>query len=85
MEFGLSDEQRQLKDSARAFLAHECPTSKVRQAMADEAGLARDLYGEIAKLGWTGLMVPEGFGGSGLGMLDMSLLLEECGYAAMPG
>ncbi len=40
---------------------------------------------QIAKLGWTGLIVPEKFGGAGLGMLDMAMLLEESGYAAMPG
>ncbi len=85
MDFGLSDEQRQLKDSAREFLRNECPTTLVRQAMADEDGMPRDLYREIAKLGWTGLIVPEKFGGAGLGMLDMAILLEECGYAAMPG
>jgi alkylation response protein AidB-like acyl-CoA dehydrogenase len=85
MEFGLNDEQCQLKESARAFLARECPASKVRQVMAAEAGIAGDLYADIAKLGWMGLVVPEEFGGSGLGMLDMCVLLEECGYAALPG
>lgn len=85
MDFALSAEQQQLKDTAREFLRNECPTTRVRQVMADEEGMARDLYGEIAKLGWSGLIVPEQFGGSGLGMLDMMVLLEEGGYAAMPG
>jgi alkylation response protein AidB-like acyl-CoA dehydrogenase len=53
--------------------------------MATDDGYPRDLYGHIAKLGWTGLIVPEKFGGAGLGMLDMAMLLEEGGYAAMPG
>jgi len=85
MEFGLSEEQQQLKDSAREFLTKECSTALVRRILADEEGLPRDLYSEIAKLGWNGLLVPEKFGGAGLGMLDMSLLLEECGYSALPG
>jgi alkylation response protein AidB-like acyl-CoA dehydrogenase len=85
VDFGLSDEQRQLKETAREFLRNECPTTLVRTAMAAEDGMPRELYREIAKLGWTGLIVPEKFGGAGLSMLDMAVLLEECGYAAMPG
>jgi alkylation response protein AidB-like acyl-CoA dehydrogenase len=85
MNFGLSEEQQQFKESARAFLTKECSTTRVREIMADEQGMPRDLCAEIAKLGWNGLLVPETFGGAGLGMLDMSLLLEECGYSALPG
>ncbi|MGA9721802.1 MAG: acyl-CoA dehydrogenase family protein [Candidatus Binatus sp.] len=85
MDFGLSEEQQQLKESARAFLSGECPTTFVRKAMATEDGYPRELYDHIAKLGWSGLIVPEKFGGAGLGMLEMAMILEEGGYAAMPG
>src|SRR5215469_17858235 len=85
MDFGLSDEQRQLRESAREFLANECSPAYVRKTMADEAGAARELYAAIAKLGWNGLVVPERYGGAGLGVLDMTVLLTETGYAAMPG
>ncbi len=85
MDFGLTQEQEQLKSGARDFLSHECPTSVVRKVMAEESGLAPELYQKIAELGWTGMIVPEEFGGLGLGMLDLAILLEECGYAAMPG
>jgi alkylation response protein AidB-like acyl-CoA dehydrogenase len=85
MDFGLSEEQQQLRQSARALLTDKCPTTAVRKAMASDDGYPRDLYAEIAKLGWNGLIVPEKFGGAELGMLDMTVLLEEGGYAAMPG
>jgi alkylation response protein AidB-like acyl-CoA dehydrogenase len=85
MDFGLSEEQQALKTSAREFLAGECSTAVVRKAMASDDGRAPELEREIAKLGWTGLIVPEKFGGAGLGMLDMAVILEEQGYAAMPG
>jgi alkylation response protein AidB-like acyl-CoA dehydrogenase len=85
MDFGISEEQEQLKTSAREFLAGECPTTFVRKAMASEDGAAPELYAQIAKLGWNGLIIPEKFGGAGLAMLDMAVLLEEQGYAAMPG
>jgi alkylation response protein AidB-like acyl-CoA dehydrogenase len=85
MDFGLSEEQQQLKQSARALLTNESPTTAVRKVMASDDGYPHELYAEIAKLGWNALIVPEKFGGAGLGMLDMTILLEEGGYAAMPG
>ncbi len=85
MDFGLSEEQQQLKESARAFLSGECPTTFVRKVMATDDGYPRELYDHVAKLGWSGLIVPEKFGGAGLGMLEMAMILEEGGYAAMPG
>jgi alkylation response protein AidB-like acyl-CoA dehydrogenase len=85
MDFGLSEEQQALRGSARELLAGECSTTAVRKAMASDSGTIPELYTEIAKLGWTGLIVPEKYGGAGLGMLEMAVLLEEQGYAAMPG
>jgi alkylation response protein AidB-like acyl-CoA dehydrogenase len=85
MDFGLSEEQQQLKESAHALLTNECPTTEVRKVMASQDGYPRALYEHVAKLGWNGLIVPEQFDGAGLGMLDMATLLEEGGYAAMPG
>jgi alkylation response protein AidB-like acyl-CoA dehydrogenase len=85
MDFGLTAEQQQLKESARSFLTKECPTTLVRQIMASADGMSRELHGEMTKLGWHGLLVPAEYGGAGLTMLDMALLLEECGYAALPG
>src|SRR5579863_4163793 len=76
MDFGLSEEQQQLKESARAFLSGECPTTVVRKIMALEDGYPREIYAEMAKLGWCGLIVPEESGGAGLGLLDMAMLLE---------
>jgi hypothetical protein len=49
----------------------ECPTTRVRETRADDVGMAQDLFQQIANLGWNGLIVPEKFGGAGLGMLDM--------------
>jgi alkylation response protein AidB-like acyl-CoA dehydrogenase len=85
MDFGLSEDQQQLKNSARDFLTKECPTTRVRQIASDDDGMSLDLYAVIARLGWNGMLIPEKFGGAGLGMLEMSLLLEECGNAALPG
>ena len=77
MDFGLSEEQEQLKTGARDFLSNECPARSCARVMAEESGLAPDLYKKIAELGWTGLIVPEEFGGLGLGMLDLAILLTN--------
>jgi alkylation response protein AidB-like acyl-CoA dehydrogenase len=85
MDFGLTAEQQQLKESARSFLAKECPATRVREIMAGTDGVSPELHDGIARLGWNAALIPAEYGGAGLTMLDMALLLEECGYAALPG
>lgn len=85
MDFALSDEQELLQQSARDFLARECPTTVVRQTMATAEGYSPALHAKMAGLGWTGLVIPEKFGGLGLGLLDLAVLAEELGRAAVPG
>jgi alkylation response protein AidB-like acyl-CoA dehydrogenase len=85
MDFGLSEDQELLQQSARDFLAAECPPSLVRELASDEEGFPRALYAKMAALGWMGLIVPERYGGAGLGMLELALLLEQLGRVLMPG
>jgi alkylation response protein AidB-like acyl-CoA dehydrogenase len=85
MDFGLSDEQEALQRSAREVLARECPPALVREAARGADGVPRALYARMADLGWMGLIVPERDGGSGLGALELALVLEELGRAAAPG
>jgi alkylation response protein AidB-like acyl-CoA dehydrogenase len=85
MDFGLSEEQELLQQSARDFLARECPTALVRQVTCSDDGFPRALYEKMAGMGWTGLIIPEALGGLGLTMLDLAVLAEEMGRAALPG
>jgi alkylation response protein AidB-like acyl-CoA dehydrogenase len=85
MDFGLSEEQELLQRSAREFLARECPPEFVREVAKSEDGHPRAFHDQIAQLGWTGLMIPEAYGGAGMSFLDLALLSEEMGRAAMPG
>jgi alkylation response protein AidB-like acyl-CoA dehydrogenase len=85
MDFGLSEEQEMLQRSAREFLVQECPPSFVRELFKDKDGFSRELHRKMAEQGWTGLLIPEPYGGLGLHMLDMALLLEEMGRAVVPG
>lgn len=86
MDFGLSEEQELLQQSARDFLSRECAPAFVREVMRpDGDGHSRVFHGKLAEMGWTGLIVPEAFGGLGLSLLDLVVLAEEMGRAAMPG
>src|SRR5216684_1139196 len=85
MDFGLSEEQEMLQQSAREFLTQECPSTFVREMSKSADGFSRELQRKMAEQGWTGLLVPEAYEGLGLGMLDMTLLLEEMGRAVVPG
>jgi|SRR5579862_3129942 len=85
MDFGLSEEQELLQQSARDFLARECPPAFVREVARSEAGFARGFHDKIAGMGWTGLVIPDAFGGLGLGLLELAVLSEEMGRAALPG
>ncbi len=85
MNFELDEEQVMLKTSAREFLEKECPKKLVRAMMEDEKGYSPELWKKIADLGWLGLTFPEQYGGVGSSFLDLTVLLEECGRALMPG
>ena len=81
MDFGFSEEQELLRKSAAHFLAKECPMTYVRQMMDDERGYADGLWNKMAELGWTGLIYPEEYGGAGLSIVDLVVVLEEMGKA----
>jgi len=83
MDFALSEEQEMLKKSARDFLSVECPKKVVREIEAGDLGYSPELWKKMASLGWMGLPLPEEYGGAGLSLLDMAVLFEEFGRAAM--
>ncbi|HWS89607.1 MAG TPA: acyl-CoA dehydrogenase [Pyrinomonadaceae bacterium] len=85
MDFDLSKPQKLLKESARALLARECGVGRVRELMETETAHDEGLWRALAEQGWTGLSVPEGQGGLGLGLVEMAAVAEEMGRACLPG
>jgi alkylation response protein AidB-like acyl-CoA dehydrogenase len=85
MDFSFSPDQQLLKNSARAFLDEHCKAAAVRALWDDPRGESEAIWKEMAQLGWLGLALPEEHGGSALGMVETSLLLEEMGRASYPG
>jgi alkylation response protein AidB-like acyl-CoA dehydrogenase len=85
MNFGFSEEQEMLRESARKFLEAECPTAFVRKMMEHETSHSAELWKRLADLGWLGLLIPQRFGGMGGSLLDASVVVEEMGKALLPG
>ena len=85
MDFGFSEEQEMLRQSARQFLESECAMTYVRKMMEDDTGYSEEQWRKMAELGWMGLIFPEDVGGSGLNMVDLVVVLEEMGRMVMPG
>jgi alkylation response protein AidB-like acyl-CoA dehydrogenase len=85
MDFSFTSDQQLLRNAARAFLDEHCKPAVVRSLWDDPRGESEGLWKEMAQLGWLGLPLPEAHGGSGLGMVETAILLEELGRAAWPG
>src|SRR5271166_4228609 len=85
MNFGLSESQRILKENARKFFVNECPMAEVRRIMETGDAFDPGLYRKMAEQGFTGIIFPERHGGLGLGKVEMAVLLEEMGWALVPG
>ncbi|MDQ3740695.1 MAG: acyl-CoA dehydrogenase family protein, partial [Actinomycetota bacterium] len=74
MRFTLSEDQQEIKRTARDLLAARSTWEKVRTHA--EAGRYDDaLTGELAELGWPGIAVAEEHGGQGLGIVELAVLL----------
>jgi alkylation response protein AidB-like acyl-CoA dehydrogenase len=85
MDFGFSEEQEQLRTAVRDYFARELPITFARAMLDHDIGFTADAWRSLSDLGWLGLAVPEDLGGSGLGLLDLTLALEEAGSVALPG
>lgn len=83
MNFGFSEEQESLRETAARVLAAESPPAVVRAAI-DDPDAWRSVWKTIVELGWTGIAVPEAHGGLGLGVVDLVALVEVTGRWVLP-
>src|ERR1700730_7260852 len=86
MPLVLTEEQSMLRDSARGLISDKAPVSHLRQLRdgKDATGFSRDLWRAFVEMGFSGLLVPEQFGGSGLGCVEAGVVMEEIGRTLMP-
>jgi alkylation response protein AidB-like acyl-CoA dehydrogenase len=84
MNFDFSDEQKQLRDEARKYLAEKCPPKAVRAVLDGKQPYDRALWQGLADMGFLGVAIPEAFGGAGAGHLELCVIAEEMGRALAP-
>ncbi|HEY7107150.1 MAG TPA: acyl-CoA dehydrogenase [Acidimicrobiia bacterium] len=85
MSIALSEAHRELASVARSFLENNKARAAAR-ALLDAPDEARPAFwGDLAELGWLGLHLPEEHGGSGFGLAELAVVLEELGRAVAPG
>jgi isovaleryl-CoA dehydrogenase len=82
----LTDEQRAFVETIRDFAQRECGTREQRDQLTEHGAEPHNqaLYEKIAGLGWLGVAIPEQYGGSGGGAVDMCLLCEEFARGLIP-
>ncbi|MFU2325053.1 acyl-CoA dehydrogenase family protein [Pseudomonas sp. NFX98] len=84
MRFDLDEQQRAFQDVVANYLQKECPINRAL-ASHETAGPDFDLWRGLMDLGIGGMLVPEQYGGLGLGLLDLAVVAEPVGRFAMPG
>jgi alkylation response protein AidB-like acyl-CoA dehydrogenase len=86
MKLAVSDEQTDLRDSVRRFLAEQAPMSRVRELMETPDGTDRKVWEQAGtQLGLQGIAIPEEYGGAGFGVAEQAIVLEELGAALYGG
>src|SRR5215471_4111677 len=84
MNFDFSDEQKQLREEARKFLSEKCPSKAVRTVLDGKASYDKELWKGLAEMGFLGVAIPESYGGTGAGHLELCVIAEEMGRALAP-
>jgi len=86
MPLVLSDEQIMLRDNARGFLSKKAPIAHLRHLRDthDADGFSRPLWKDFVEMGWAGILVPQDYGGLGLGHVEAGVIMEELGRTLTP-
>src|SRR5919204_5275186 len=86
LDFSLTDEQRDFVAAIRDFCRRECGTQEQREKLTEGYTEAHNdrLYRKMAELGWLGVTIPERYGGSGGGMLEACLFMEQTSRGLAP-
>ena len=83
MNFDFSDDQQAIKRTAKDLIADRFKFERVRE-LAEAGAYDDDAWKELCELGWPGIFIDEAYGGQGLGVVELVILMEELGYALAP-
>ncbi len=84
MDVLLTEEEEMLRKAAREFFEGECPPKLVRAMETDDLGYPPDLWNKTAEMGFLGMALPKQYGGEGVSLLTLGLVLEAVGRAVAP-
>jgi alkylation response protein AidB-like acyl-CoA dehydrogenase len=84
MNLDFSDDQKELGEHARRLLGERCGSEVVRRVIDTEATFDRELWNSLAELGYLGAAIPESYGGTGLGSLELCVIAGELGRVVAP-
>ena len=84
MDFDFTDEQREIKSTAHDFLAKRFKPAHVRELSEGDSPYSEEDWQAMQELGWPGIAISEEYGGAGLGVVELVILLEEMGYHLAP-
>ena len=85
MDFGFSEEQREVQGLAQQILSEQVTAEKLaRFDEYEETGFDRDLWAQLAEAGLLGVALEETYGGMGFGFTELALLIEEVGRNIAP-
>jgi 3-oxocholest-4-en-26-oyl-CoA dehydrogenase beta subunit len=85
MDFSLTEMQKMLRASSRDFLKANFTGKTIRELAKNDKGYKLELWEQMGEMGWTGLIIPEKYGGAGGGLLDLIIILEEMGRVCLQG
>ncbi len=84
MNFEFSEDQNMLREQAQNFLRNKSDSRAVRAILESDEPYDKALWQGMVELGWTGVTIPEEYGGIGLGHLELCVIAEELGRTLAP-
>lgn len=84
MNFDFSEDIKTMREEVRRYLADRVPAGAVRKRIESGHAFDRDLWREMAEMGWLGVAIPENYGGAELGHEALCMIAEEIGMALPP-
>lgn len=85
LELRLSESEEMLRKTALGFIKDNTPKLVVQKLQETDAGVTPELWRQMASMGWTGIVIPEQYGGAGLSLENAGVLMEALGTAPLPG
>lgn len=85
MDLSLNDTQQLIQDSAKDFVRGSCARDVLLKLDRDPAAIMSGIWKQMVGMGWTGMAIPESYGGTGNSLTDVAVLFEELGAGPVPG